>query len=322
MVLKPAHNPMAADLNEVIDYAAGGSELLDLAQQTDCYVVIGHPIAHSKSPLIHGQFARQSGQSIYYGRLLVPQDRFAEAANWLFGIGVKGANVTVPFKLDAFAWAQQVQSIGNMPVLQRHMTVRAQLAGAVNTLKWDGCELTADNTDGVGLVNDIALNHQIAIRGKSVVLLGAGGAARGVLQPLLEQQPAGLTIVNRTVAKAQALCDEVAKILPAQSLGVVLQASGFDSDLPVPDIIINATSTGLSDELVLPANWRTPTSFGKPVLAYDMMYGKATPFMQWAQAHGAQVADGLGMLVEQAAAAFDLWRQVKPDTQAVLQSLR
>lgn len=313
---------MAADLDDVIDYAAGGSELPDLAQQTDCYVVIGNPIAHSKSPLIHRQFASQMGQSIYYGRLLVPSDRFAEAANWLFGLGVKGANVTVPFKLDAFAWAQQVQSIGNLAVLQRHMTVQAQLAGAVNTLKWDGCALTADNTDGVGLVNDITLNHQIAIHGKSVVLLGAGGAARGVLQPLLAQQPASITIVNRTLAKAQALCDEVVKLLPAQSLGLILQADSFDGDIPMPDIIINATSTGLSDELALPANWLTPASFGKPVLAYDMMYGKVTPFMQWAQTHGAQVADGLGMLVEQAAAAFGLWRQVKPDTQAVLQSLR
>lgn len=313
---------MAADLNEVIDYIADGTALADLAQQTDCYVVIGNPIAHSKSPVIHRQFASQSGQSIYYGRLLVPQDRFAEAANWLFGIGVKGANVTVPFKLDAFAWAQQVQSIGNAPVLQRHVTARAQLAGAVNTLKWDGRELTADNTDGVGLVTDIVTNHQVGIGGKSVVLLGAGGAARGVLQPLLEQQPASITIVNRTVGKAQALCDEVAKLLPAQASGVTLQACGFDGNLPIPDIIINATSTGLSDELVLPANWLTQDSLSKPLLAYDMMYGKATPFMQWAQAHGAQVADGLGMLVEQAAAAFGLWRQVKPDTQAVLQLLR
>ncbi len=267
---------------------------------TDQYVVIGNPIAHSKSPQIHARFAQQTGQDIGYERLLAPVDGFDAAVRAFVAGGGRGANVTVPFKLDAFALADE-------------RSERAQAAGAVNTLKFDGGRIYGDNTDGVGLVRDIVANAGVAVAGARVLLLGAGGAARGVILPLLEQRPDQIVIANRTVSRADALVDQFSAgegRLSAAAFGAV--AGGFD-------IVVNATSASLSSELPpVPASAFTTATF-----AYDMMYGPApTVFMQMAAAQGARVRDGLGMLVEQAAESFFLWRGVRPDTAPVYQWLR
>ncbi len=267
------------------------------------YGVFGNPIAHSKSPEIHAAFAAQTGQDIVYERMLAPLDGFAAAARAFFAAGGKGANVTVPFKLEACKLAGA-------------LTVRAQAAGAVNTLSFIDNEIHGDNTDGDGLVADIMRNAGVGIAGKRVLLLGAGGAARGVVLPLLEQRPAQLLIANRTRATADAL---VLQFAPLAGAAGGLQACEFgEPDAPF-DLVINATSASLSGELPPLA----PAVFGSHTLALDMMYGaKPTVFMQFAAAHGAQVRDGLGMLVEQAAEAFLVWRGVRPDTGAVLARLR
>ncbi len=267
---------------------------------TDQYVVIGNPIAHSKSPQIHARFAQQTGQDIGYERLLAPVDGFAPAVRAFIAAGGRGANVTVPFKLDAFALAGE-------------RSARAQAAGAVNTLKFDGGRIYGDNTDGVGLVRDIVANAGVAVAGARVLLLGAGGAARGVILPLLEQQPQQIVIANRTLSRADEL---VAQFSAAAGK---LSAAGFDALQGDFDIVINATSASLSSELPpVPASTFTAASF-----AYDMMYGAApTVFMQMAAAQGARVRDGLGMLVEQAAESFFLWRGIRPDTAPVYQWLR
>ena len=265
---------------------------------TDRYCVIGNPIAHSKSPDIHAMYAAQTGQSLVYERCLAPLDGFAETIRTLVAQGVKGANVTVPFKLDAAAIATR-------------LTERARAAGAVNTLSFTDGGIVGDNTDGAGLVADIINNAGVAIAGKRVLLLGAGGAARGVILPLLEQGPAELVIANRTRATADALV--------AQFGAPQLAACGF-SDIAGPfDIVINATSASLAGALPpIPAE-----TFCPETLALDMMYGKQpTVFMQFASSHGARVRDGLGMLVEQAAEAFTLWRGVRPETPSVLEQLR
>ena len=265
----------------------------------DQYVVIGNPIAHSKSPEIHAQFAAQTGQQIGYQRLLAPLDGFAATVHAFVAAGGKGANVTVPFKLDAFALATR-------------LTERAQAAGAVNTLRFDGEVIVGDNTDGVGLVLDIVHNAGCPIAGKRVLLLGAGGAARGALLPLLQQQPSELVIANRTLPKAGLLAQQFAG-------HGALNACAFDALAGRFDIVINATAASLQAEL-------PPISdniFGPGALAYDMMYGKtATVFMQFATRHGAVARDGLGMLVEQAAEAFLFWRGVRPDTAPVFAALR
>lgn len=262
---------------------------------TDRYAVIGNPISHSKSPLIHKLFAEQTGQDISYIALEAPLDGFAATINRLRNEGFRGCNVTVPFKFDAFRLANQKSE-------------RAQTAQAANTLKFDG-EIFGDNTDGVGLVRDIEKNIGVNLKDKCVLLMGAGGASYGVALPLLETH-CMLTVANRTVEKARQLA--------AAFKGV--RASGYE-DLAGEqfDVIINATSSGLSNELPpLP-----PTVFSSGALAYDMMYGKETPFMAFARANGAAiVADGLGMLVEQAAEAFYLWRGVMPDTHSVIATLR
>lgn len=264
------------------------------------YGVFGNPIAHSKSQLIHGLFAEQTGQAISYEPLLAPLDGFRETATQFF-INGSGANVTVPFKEQAFALADQLSE-------------RAQRAKAVNTLKKlaDG-SLLGDNTDGAGLVNDL-LNNQVVLAGKKILILGAGGAVRGVLEPLLAQGPAEVCIVNRTVEKAEQLACEFA------DLGH-MTAAGYDwLDAPV-DIIINGTSASLSGEL--PPLADTLVKAGH-TLCYDMMYGKyTTVFNQWAQAQGAaRTLDGLGMLVEQAAEAFYVWTGVRPNSKPVLEQLR
>lgn len=268
----------------------------------DRYCVFGNPIAHSKSPDIHAAFAAQTGQQLSYERRLAPLDGFAAAVQDFIAEGGKGANVTVPFKLEAVKVAQA-------------LTIRARAAGAVNTLHFTDEGIIGDNTDGAGLVADIVHNAAVPITGKRVLLLGAGGAARGVVLPILEYRPAQLVIANRTVATAEALVEQFAAL---GGEGVV-SACGYSEIQGSYDIIINATSASLSAELPpVPAS-----VFAPGALALDMMYGaQPTVFLQFAAQHGAQLRDGLGMLVEQAAEAFSLWRGVQPQTAAVLQALR
>lgn len=268
---------------------------------TDRYCVFGNPIAHSKSPAIHAQFAKSTGQDLSYEALLAPLDDFANAVRDFVAAGGRGANVTVPFKEEAFRLCTQ-------------LSPRAERAGAVNTLAFDGNDIFGDNTDGAGLVRDINGNLGFNLAGKRVLLLGAGGAARGVILPLLAEQPASLFIANRSADKAEALASLFSGPIAVNG-GNLAKIAGNSFDL-----VINATSASLSGEaLPLPACLFAPGS-----LAYDMMYGKGdTVFMVQARAQGAaQCADGLGMLVEQAAEAFALWRGVRPATQSVLAGLR
>ena len=270
----------------------------------DRYAVIGHPIAHSKSPQIHAAFARQTAQDMHYEAILAPLDGFVATVEAFRAAGGRGMNVTIPFKLEAFALAD------------RH-TPRARAAGAVNTLLFDREGTLGDNTDGAGLVRDLTLNLGFTLRGRRVLLLGAGGAARGALLPLLAEHPAVLTIANRTPGKALAL----ATTFTAETGETRLSACGFEALTGEQfDILINATAASLADEAPpLPSGLYAPGA-----LAYDMMYGRHdTPFMAAARADGAaRVADGLGMLVEQAAESFALWRGVRPDSGAVLADLR
>jgi len=263
---------------------------------TDRYAVFGHPIAHSKSPLIHAAFARQTGQDMAYEAILAPLDGFADTVAQFIAAGGRGANVTVPFKEEAFRLASR-------------LSPRAQHAGAVNTLTFDADGILGDNTDGAGLVADLTRNLHCVIAGKRILLLGAGGAARGVIEPLLDQQPAALVIANRTVSRAQELAD---------LFGRGVRACGFDGADTAFDVVINATAASLAGELPP----LSPAIFTADTLAYDMMYGRDTPFLDFARRHGAATADGLGMLVEQAAEAFCLWRGVRPDTAPVIASLR
>ena len=269
----------------------------------DRYCVIGHPVAHSKSPAIHAEFARQSGQELVYERCLAPLDGFAATVRQLVADGYRGANVTVPFKLDA-------------AVLADTLSARARAAGAVNTLSFTAAGIVGDNTDGVGLVNDIVRNAGVAIGGVRVLLLGAGGAARGAILPLLEQGPRELVIANRTKATAAALA---ARFAPFAAGKVAVLACEFTELDGAFDIVINATSASLAG--TMPA---LPAGLFKPgALALDMMYGAApSPFMLFAAAEGARVRDGLGMLVEQAACAFEIWRGVAPQTGVLLAALR
>ena len=283
---------------------------------TDRYAVIGNPVAHSKSPQIHAAFAAATAQKLDYGRVLSPRDGFAATVSGMAAEGYRGANVTVPFKEEAARLATT-------------LSPRARAAGAANCLRFDLDGLYADNTDGAGLVADLTRNLGFALKDRKLLLLGAGGAARGVLQPLLDEAPAELVIANRTVDKAHALA-ALAKGggspvagggPPVAGAGPLVAACGFAGLKGERfDLIINATSASLAGELPpLPAGLFAPDS-----LAYDMMYGdSATPFMRWAGGAGAEyVSDGLGMLVEQAAEAFVLWRGVRPATASVLQALR
>ena len=263
---------------------------------TDRYAVFGHPIAHSKSPQIHAAFARQTGQDMTYEAILAPLDGFADSVAAFIAAGGRGANVTVPFKEEAFRLASR-------------LSPRAQRAGAVNTLSFDADGILGDNTDGAGLVADLSRNLHCTIAGKRVLLLGAGGAARGVIEPLLDQQPAALVIANRTVSRAEEL---------AELFDRGVTACGFDGVTTPFDLVINATAASLAGDLPP----LSPRVFTPDTLAYDMMYGRDTPFLDFARTHGARTADGLGMLVEQAAEAFCLWRGVRPDTAPVIAALR
>ena len=270
----------------------------------DRYAVIGNPIAHSKSPWIHAAFARQTGQALRYEALLAPLDGFARTVAEFRAHGGRGLNVTVPFKLEAFALAE------------RH-TARAELAGAVNTLAFGSDGILGDNTDGAGLVRDLTAKLGCTLAGRRVLLLGAGGATRGALLPLLDTQPARLVIANRSVDKAEAL----AELFRPRAGHTRLEGCGFAALAGQRfELVINATAASLAGALPpLP-----PGLYADDALAYDMMYGREhTPFMRAALADGAaRVADGLGMLVEQAAESFALWRGVRPDGAPVLAELR
>ena len=269
---------------------------------TDQYAVFGNPIEHSKSPLIHQLFAEQTGQSMQYDKQLVALDGFEQAVRDFIAAGGKGLNITVPFKEEAYRLADSLSK-------------RARQAGAVNTfvIADDGC-ISGDNTDGIGMMHDISENLQWPVQGKSVLLLGAGGAVRGVLGPLLEQKPARVFLANRTVEKAQHLAQ-------AFSRQGTIEALGFEQ-IPhhAMDLVINGTSASLAGELPpIPA-----ACIGSRTHCYDMMYGREkTPFLAWAQQQDCDyLSDGLGMLVGQAAEAFYLWRGVRPKIAAVIEQLR
>ena len=270
----------------------------------DLYCVMGHPVAHSRSPWIHQRFAALTGQVLDYERQLVPLDGFAQAVQEFAQAGGRGCNVTVPFKHEAAQCADSCSP-------------RVHLAGAANTLVLAQGRIHADNTDGLGLVADITRNAGVPLAGRDVLLVGAGGAGAGVLGPLLEQGPRSLVVANRTLARAQALVQshlELAALQKTKLLALDLQ--GLEHDF---DLIINATASSLEG-----AGVPVPAQVLRPgCLAYDMMYGPAAQgFLHWATQHGAQARDGLGMLVEQAAEAFALWRGVRPPAAQVLAELR
>lgn len=273
----------------------------------DRYAVAGNPVAHSRSPHIHGLFAQQTGQAVDYGRLLCPLDGFSPEVKAFAASGAKGCNVTVPFKFEAFELATR-------------RSPRAELAQAANTLRFDpegqGGWL-ADNTDGVGLVRDITVNAGVPLAGRRVLLLGAGGASAGVLGPLIEARPAEIVMANRTVEKAEAIVARHAGW--AAQHGVQLSARGLAEAGTGFDVFINGTAASLAGSGV-PVG---PEVLKAGSLALDMMYGPAAQaFLDWARAHGAVARDGLGMLVEQAAESFALWRGVRPDTAPVLAEMR
>ncbi len=274
----------------------------------DQYVVIGHPVEHSQSPFIHAEFARQTGQALHYGRLLCPLDGF-EASLRDFARGgsagpARGCNVTLPFKFDALR-------------LCTRSSERAALAGAANLLRLDDAVWYGDNTDGAGLVRDIEQGAGTLLAGRKLLVAGAGGAAAGVLGPMLARRPALLVLANRSLGKAQAL---VARHrATAEAVGCELRAAGLDDCGTGFDVLVNATATSLQGA-ASPVN---ASVLGTGSLAIDLMYGAAAaPFLAWARQHGATPRDGLGMLVEQAAEAFELWRGVRPQTAPVLAALR
>lgn len=273
----------------------------------DLYCVMGNPVEHSKSPWIHTRFAQLTGQQLHYERQLVPLGGFAPALRAFMAStqgSARGCNVTVPFKFEAFALAQ-------------HVSARAALAGAANVLSFRDDGIHADNSDGVGLVRDIEHNAACPLAGLQVLLLGAGGAAAGVLGPLLEARPLRLTVANRTPDRAAVLARNHA-VLAVHS-GTRLQSCALSAVEGSFDVVINATASSLSGGAVpVPADVLRPGA-----LVYDMMYGAAAQgFLDWAQNHGARPRDGLGMLVEQAAEAFVIWRGVRPPSAQVLQELR
>jgi len=261
----------------------------------DRYAVFGNPITHSKSPRIQAEFARQTGQDLVYEAIEAPLAGFADAVMAFRAAGGRGCNVTVPFKEQAYA-------------LATWRSERAKAAGAVNTLSFADDEIRGDNTDGIGLVRDLTDNLGLDLAGKRILLLGAGGAARGVGLPVMECKPAELFIANRTADKARELAARFN-----------CHGGGYDA-LPGHcfDLIVNATAASLAGDMPpLPNDIFAPGG-----LAYDMMYGRDAPFLAFARAHGAHCSDGLGMLVEQAAEAFFVWRGLRPDSAPVIKLLR
>jgi len=277
------------------------TDIFDFSPKVDDYAVMGNPISHSKSPAIHAQFAQQTKQAIQYTAIHVDLGGFAQAVGNFTASGGKGLNVTVPFKQEAWALADE-------------RSERAERAGAVNTLIVKDKKIIGDNTDGIGLVRDLTENKQLTLKDARILLMGAGGAARGVLLPLLDQQPAQLTIVNRTAEKARDLAEAFADMGKVEACGYeALAGQSFD-------LIINATAASLQGALPpLP-----DSLIAEGGACYDMMYSsEPTPFMQWCRQQGAdKVYDGLGMLVEQAAESFYLWRGVRPQTTEVIEALR
>jgi shikimate dehydrogenase len=274
----------------------------------DHYCVLGNPVEHSKSPAIHARFAELTGQAMDYRKLLAPLDNFAQTLQQWIDSGGRGCNVTVPFKFEAFRLATVA-------------TERARLAQAANTLKFEAGRIQADNTDGIGLVNDIQNNAGVRLAGRDLLLLGAGGAAAGVLGPLLAAGPRRLVVANRTHPRAVEL---VARHTSHASLQPMLQKTeliaqelqGLEADF---DVIINATASSLSGAAIT----LDPRLLKPGALAYDMMYGAAAQgFTDWARAHGAVPRDGIGMLVEQAAESFLFWRGVRPPSAQVLKEMQ
>lgn len=281
-----------------------------MSASPDLYCVMGNPIAHSRSPWIHARFAELTGHTLAYERRLVPLEGFTKALHDFANAGGRGCNITVPFKLQAAQAAHRCSE-------------RVQLAGAANTLIFTADGITADNTDGVGLVADLTQNAGLTLAGQDILLIGAGGAAAGVLGPLLQAKPRRVVVANRTLARAQALVQAHSALALLQKTELLAQApQGLEAnlaDFSHFDLIINASASSLvGDAIPVPASVLRPGSF-----AYDMMYGPAAQgFLDWATRHGAQARDGLGMLVEQAAASFVLWRGVYPPTVQVLAELR
>lgn len=266
----------------------------------DRYVVLGNPIAHSKSPLIHRLFAEQTQQHLDYQAVLVPIGGFEQTVQALFAEGLRGCNITIPFKQNAWAFAHELSPY-------------AQIAGALNTLMIRPDQsIYGHNTDGLGMMRDLLVNKQVQIQGKKVLVLGAGGAVRGIIQPLLEAEPATVLLANRTAATALELARDF------KTLGE-LQGVGLDAITGCFDVIINGTAASLQGELP-----PLPACLAEGGVCYDMMYGnEPTPFMRWAdEQRAAQVFDGIGMLIEQAAEAFELWRGIRPATQAVFAALK
>ena len=270
---------------------------------SDKYAVVGNPIDHTKSPLIHLSFAKETGQTIDYAAIEAPVGGFNDVADEFRREGGLGLNITAPFKMDAFAYCTVLKE-------------RARLAGAVNAMKFDADRVTGENFDGIGLTNDITLNLGCLMQGRRVALLGAGGAARGVVLPFLEQGPAELVIANRTVTKAEELGRQFEQYGPVTAIGYSALA---DKKLGRFDLVVNATSASLLCELP-PIS---PEVFGDDCLAYELFYGKGlTPFLRLARNAGVKrLADGVGMLVEQAAEAFVWWRGVRPDTGTTIKRL-
>ena len=270
----------------------------------DLYAVVGNPISHSKSPRIHSLFARETGEPVEYTAIQAPRDDFAGTVKQFFERGGKGLNVTVPFKEEAWKLADR-------------RTERAENAGAANTLYLDGDGvLVADNTDGCGIVRDLLINHGVTLNAARILVLGAGGAVRGVLGPILAEHPGAITIANRTVAKAEALVELFTPVAGETRLC----ACGFEQPSEPFDLIINGTSASLQGDLPP----LSPKVIAEKTVVYDMMYSlQTTTFNRWALEQGAQIVhDGLGMLVEQAAESFRIWRGLSPATRPVIDELR
>ena len=263
------------------------------------YAVIGNPIHHSLSPTIHAQFSKQTGLSMSYEKILAPLDGFTAAVNNFVSSGALGFNITIPFKVEAYD-------------LVDDCTLNAKTSGAVNTIKVENGTLYGENTDGIGLVNDLCNNLQQTIKGKDILILGAGGATQGILLPLLECQPERILVANRTKTKSLKLANNYSEY------GKVC-GFGLDQIKAKPvDIIINATSASLDGKMP-----EIPSGVATGALCYDLMYGVQTPFMKWSRENSAsEVSDGLGMLVEQAASAFAFWHDITPETKEVIKSLR
>jgi len=271
---------------------------------SDKYAVIGNPVEHSLSPEIHAGFARETGENITYDRIFAPREGFCDAVLAFRAAGGKGLNVTLPFKHEAWRLAAVRSGF-------------ALAAGAANTLSFQGERIEGHNTDGIGLVRDLTSNLRIAVRGKRVLLMGAGGASYGVMEPLLREQPETVVVANRTLEKAIALVGHFEKLQARALRGI--SARPYEALAGAQfDILINATSAGL--EGAMPP---LPESvFAPGALAYDMVYARRTPFLDFARRQGVRVSDGLGMLVEQAAESFFIWRGVRPETKPVIARLR